>query len=105
LWDESSYYGVTGVVTSDGDGNYEFLGEDLATGDIDPEKIAFSPNGDGIQDDSFLMLSLLRNAKEASFQVLDEDQEVIRTIRKESDLRKNYYDNGSSPHYSLSSTW
>lgn len=104
IWDELSFYGMTGVVTSLGEGDYGFLGEDLATGDIDPEKIAFSPNGDGIQDDSLIVLSFLRNARDASFQVLDENQEVIRTIRKESFLRKDYYDGGQGPHYNLSGT-
>ena len=101
LWDELSYYGMTGVVTSLGEGSYGFLGEDLATGDIDPEKIAFSPNGDGVQDDSLIILSFLRNAKDASFQVLDENQKVIRTIRKESFLRKDYYDGGRATSYNL----
>jgi lactocepin len=99
MWDADTYYGLTGVVTHLGEGSYGFLGEDAATGDIDPEKIAFSPNGDGEQDDALLMVSFLRNAKDAKFNVLDEDGELIRTIRLESNIRKDY----GAPYYTLSS--
>src|SRR5699024_92216 len=85
IWDADTYYGMTGVVTSDGedeDGNtlYNFLGQDLQTGEIDPEKIAFSPDGDGVQDDALMILSFLRNAEEVKFNVLDENKEKVRTI-------------------------
>ncbi|WP_042221471.1 S8 family serine peptidase [Oceanobacillus manasiensis] len=102
LWDASSFYGMTGIATDTGGGSYGFLGENLETGEFDPEKIAFSPNGNGVQDNALLILSFLRNAKEAKFNVLDEDKKVVRTIRLESDLRKNYYDGGRAPEYSLS---
>ncbi|WP_284138989.1 S8 family serine peptidase [Virgibacillus sp. LDC-1] len=107
LWEQGSYYEMTGAVTHLGEGNYGFLGEDLNTGAIDPTKIAFSPNGDGVQDDALMILSFLRNAKEVKFQVLDENKKVVRTIRTEDFVRKNYYDGGSNPMYSLSSdrTW
>ncbi|MBS4178093.1 S8 family serine peptidase [Lederbergia citrea] len=102
MWDSNSYYGMTGVVTSSGKGNYAFLGEDFATGDIDPAKIAFSPNGDGTQDDAMMILSFLRNAKEAKFQVLDANKNVVRTLTTESELKKNYYDGGRAAMYFLS---
>src|SRR5699024_12141165 len=76
---------------------------DLNTGDIDPEKIAFSPNGDCVQDAALLMLSFLRNAKTAIFSVLDEDKNVVRTMIEEENVRKNYYYGGAAPMYSLSS--
>jgi lactocepin len=103
IWDSDTYYGMTGVVTHLGEGSYGFLGEDLATGAIDPENIAFSPNDDGEQDDALLMLSFLRNAKDANFNVLDEDGEIVRTISMESNIRKNYFGGGVAPQYSLSS--
>lgn len=107
-WDEDSYYEMPGVVTSegedaDGDTEYDFLGEDMQTGEIDPDNIAFSPEGDGVQDDALMVLSFLRNAKEVKFNVLDENKEKVRTITTESHVRKNYYDGGQSPMYSLSS--
>ncbi|WP_010648288.1 S8 family serine peptidase [Oceanobacillus massiliensis] len=101
MWDPLTFYGMTGIGTSLGEDNYGFLGEDLATGEYDPEKIAFSPNGDGVQDDALLILSFLRNAKEAKFNVLDEDGKVVRTIRLESEIRKDYYDSGLASYYSL----
>ncbi|MEB5452053.1 S8 family serine peptidase [Virgibacillus pantothenticus] len=108
VWEEDSFYGMTGVVTStgkdeNGDMQYNYLGEDLATGEIDPEKIAFSPNDDGIKDDALPILSFLRNAKEARFTVLDEQGKKIRTIRLESGIRKDYYDSGNGTYYSISS--
>lgn len=107
MWDATSFYGMTGVVSSLGENDYGFLGEDLTTGAIDPAKIAFSPNGDGIQDDALMILSFLRNAKEVKFNVLDANQKVVRTITTESEVRKNYYDGGRGPMYSLlaSRTW
>ncbi|MBS4195808.1 S8 family serine peptidase [Lederbergia citri] len=103
MWDNDTYYGFTGVVTSNGKNNYGFLGEDLNTGDVDPKKIAFSPNGDGTQDDALIILSFLRNAKEVKFNVLDANKKVVRTITTESEVKKNYYDGGRAPMYSLSS--
>ncbi|WP_188455517.1 S8 family serine peptidase [Virgibacillus oceani] len=106
MWDAETYYGMTGVVTSigkDEEGNeqFDFLGTNLQSGEIDPEKIAFSPNGDKLQDDALLILSFLRNAKEVRFNVLDENKEKVRTITTESYVRKNYYDGGLAPMYSL----
>ncbi|MGY0692504.1 S8 family serine peptidase [Virgibacillus sp. FSP13] len=109
MWDDDSYYEMTGVVTSEGkkeagEEQFDFLGEDLQTGEIDPEKIAFSPNGDGVQDDALAVLSFLRNAKEVKFNVLNKNKEKIRTITTESYVAKNYYDGGQGPMYSLSSS-
>ncbi|WP_099159098.1 S8 family serine peptidase [Virgibacillus ndiopensis] len=109
MWDAGTYYGMTGVVTSNGkdeEGNqqFDFLGQNLQTGQIDPDKIAFSPNGDGLQDDALVILSFLRNAKEVKFNVLDENKDKIRTITTESYVTKNYYDGGQGPMYSLSAS-
>ncbi|MBY7142656.1 S8 family serine peptidase [Virgibacillus sp. NKC19-3] len=104
IWDADSYYEMTGVVTSVDDDSYDFLGEDIQTGEIDPENIAFSPDGDGVQDDALMILSFLRNAKEVKFNVLDENKEKVRTITTESHVAKNYFDSGLAPMYSLSSS-
>lgn len=108
-WDADTYYGMTGIVTSAGEdeeGNteYDFLGVDTQTEAMDPEKIAFSPDGDGVQDDALMILSFLRNAKEVKFNVLDENKEKVRTITTESYVKKNYYDGGLAPMYHLSSS-
>ncbi|UZD14982.1 Fn3-like domain-containing protein [Virgibacillus natechei] len=101
MWDPTTFYGSTGVGTDLGEGSYGFLGADPVTEEINPEDIAFSPNGDGVQDDAILILSFLRNAKEATFNVLDEDENVVRTLTEETFLRKNYFDGGLAPSYSL----
>ncbi|WP_100009934.1 S8 family serine peptidase [Lentibacillus sediminis] len=101
MWDPTTFYGMTGVGTDLGGGSYGFLGADPVTGVVNPENIAFSPNGDGVQDDALLILSFLRNAKEASFNVLDEEGDVVRTLTEEMFVRKNYYDGGLAPSYSL----
>jgi lactocepin len=109
MWDEDSYYGMTGIATSSGEdeeGNqqFAFLGQDLQTGETDPDKIAFSPNGDGQKDDALLVPSFLRNAKEVRFNVLNENKEKVRTIATESYIAKNYYDAGAGPMYYLDSS-
>ncbi|MDY0394166.1 S8 family serine peptidase [Virgibacillus halophilus] len=101
-WDADTYYGMTGIVTSAGDDDYAFLGEDLNSGELDPAKIAISPNGDHVQDDALLIFSTLRNAKDVKYQVLDKNKQVVRTISTEEFLRKNYYDGGEGPMYNLS---
>ncbi|RKQ34332.1 S8 family serine peptidase [Oceanobacillus halophilus] len=98
VWDPLSYYGMTGVGTSLEDESYGFLSED-------PETTAFSPNGDGIQDDAMMILSFMRNAKEANFHVLDENGDVVETLYSDSYFRKNYYDSGQALHYTLSPDW
>ncbi|WP_010099223.1 S8 family serine peptidase [Ornithinibacillus scapharcae] len=105
MWDDLSFYGVTGVVTSLGGGDFGHLGYDAATDSYDPAKIAFSPNGDGYLDDAGLALSLLRNAEEVTFNVLDSKGKVVDTIATESFLRKDYYDSGRGSHYKISSNW
>ncbi|WP_067728607.1 S8 family serine peptidase [Oceanobacillus damuensis] len=105
MWDPNTFYGMTGVGTSLGGDNYGFLGYDEAAEAYDPSKIAISPNGDGVQDDSLLILSFLRNAKEANFNVLDENENVVEMIANEEFLRKDYYDSGSASYYKLDPDW
>ena len=42
-------------------------------------------------------VSFLRNAKEVEFNVLDEDENELRTIRTQDGIRKNYFDGGAGP--------
>ncbi|MFS0862265.1 S8 family serine peptidase [Fredinandcohnia sp. 179-A 10B2 NHS] len=71
------------------------------------DRIAISPNGDGEQDNILPLLSFLRNAKEVKYNVLDEEGNVLRTIRSEQNVRKNYYDGGLGAMYSIktASAW
>ncbi|WP_051359589.1 S8 family serine peptidase [Paucisalibacillus globulus] len=98
LWSGTSFYEVTGVVTSLGEGNFDYIGQD-------DSNLAFSPNGDGVLDDAGLLLSFLRNVKEVSFNVLDAKGNVVETIATEEYLRKDYYDSGRASHYKVSSDW
>ena len=43
-WEARSFYGVTGVTTSIGD-DFDFIGVNPRTGKVDPNTIAFSPDG------------------------------------------------------------
>ncbi len=97
-WEEKSFYGKTGLVDED----YHFLGYDLFNEEeINPNYIAFSPNGDGKQDRVIPVLSLLRNAKQMEYNILDHEGNELRTLRMENDIRKHYYDAGLSANYTL----
>ncbi|TGB01715.1 S8 family serine peptidase [Halobacillus salinus] len=94
----TSFYGQTALLTLSGQilGVDPFLGEEaLLEGEED--HIAFSPNGDESYDETFPNMSLLRNAKEVEFNVLDKDGNELRTIYTMDEVRKNYYDSGAAP--------
>ncbi len=55
---------------------------------IDPERIAFSPNGDGISDVVIPWLTMLRNGQEVRMEVLDQSGKVIATPGSAFNLRK-----------------
>ncbi|MCA1320417.1 Fn3-like domain-containing protein [Bacillus tianshenii] len=95
-----SFYEVA-TVLSGIDGEYYFKETNLETGNPDPNVIAFSPNGDGIFDDSLVLFSALRNAKEMKFNVLDSEGNHLRTLRTEYNVRKNYYDRGLNQMYNF----
>ncbi|MGN7297126.1 S8 family serine peptidase [Ferdinandcohnia sp. SAFN-114] len=104
-WDPTSFYGNTGVLTHTGGGNYNFLGVDQATGDLNPDLIAISPNGDGTNDSATYLFSLVRNAKDLKLSVVNKDGKVVKEIASEVDVRKNYYDAGRGTMYYLISDW
>ncbi|WP_059172772.1 S8 family serine peptidase [Bacillus sp. FJAT-27445] len=104
-WDPMSYYGYTGVLTHVGGGSYDYLGVDQATGNLNPNLIAISPNGDGKNDSATYILSLIRNAKKFDLNVLNADGKVVKEIASEEFVRKNYYDGGRGAMYYLFSDW
>ena len=105
MWDETSFYGMTGVVTTtDEEGVFNILGIDPITGEFNEKHLAISPNGDGLNDDATLILSFLRNAKHVKYNVLDENMKVVRTIHTDDYVRKNYYDGGRGQMYNLSTS-
>ena len=93
------YYGITqhgtGLLTAvNGDATMlgEVYSEDEVTGYgqayIDPDRLAFSPNGDGVNDVVIPWLGLLRNAAEVRMEVLDAKGNVIATPGSAFHLRK-----------------
>jgi lactocepin len=96
-WDTANtFYGRTSVV----DENGTFIGWDYENTGYKPELMAFSPNGDGIQDKANPVVSFLRNAKQVEVNVLDSEGKKLRTIRTENNVRKNYYDTGRGSNIS-----
>lgn len=104
-WDPTTYYEMTGVLTHVGGGSYNFLGVDQATGNLNPDLIAISPNGDETNDSATYLLSLLRNAKDLQLSVVSEAGEVVKEIISEEYVRKNYYDGGRGAMYYLIPEW
>jgi lactocepin len=59
-----------------------------------------SPNADGIFDQAIPMISFMRNAKEVSYNVLDADGNLLRRVKMENNVRKDYFDGTYGPWYS-----
>ncbi len=100
IYEENSFYGATGLVSPQGD-DYLYLGTNPVSEDAHGDKVAFSPNGDNVNETILPVLSLLRNAKKAKFSILDENKDSILTLRTENELRKHYYDRGANSQYSI----
>lgn len=106
IWDELlSFYESTGIVTHVGGGIYNYLGVDQATGSINPDYIAISPNGDGTNDSATYKLSFLRNAENVTLKVVNDKGRVIKEIVNLDNVRKNFYDNDRYSYYYLYSDW
>ncbi|MET3696787.1 lactocepin [Bacillus oleivorans] len=100
VYDEASFYGVAGLL----DNNYNYLGYNPLADEYHKELIAISPNGDGVQDGAVPAFSLLRNVKQITFSILDENGKEIRKLRTENNQRKHYYDGGRAAYYSLNAS-
>lgn len=98
--EHSSFYEMSGMLYEKED-EYYYLGYNPFTEANEVERIAISPNGDGEQDQIIPILSFLRNAKEVKYSVLDEDKNLLRTVRSEKNVRKHYYDRGLGAYYSI----
>ncbi|CAM4118241.1 S8 family serine peptidase [Mesobacillus thioparans] len=104
--DADSFYGWTGMLTEAGVDdkgymNYNFLGINPIDNSAKSEKIAISPNGDGVNDNAVPILSFLRNATSVEYKIVDKDGNVLRKIKSEELVRKNYYNNGTGSDYYL----
>ncbi|MCF6138781.1 S8 family serine peptidase [Pseudalkalibacillus berkeleyi] len=100
IYEENSFYGMTGLVSPSKD-EYSYLGTNPVSEDAHGDKVAFSPNGDNVNETILPVLSLLRNAKKAKFSILDENKDEILTLRTENELRKHYYDRGAASQYTI----
>ncbi|MGB6408710.1 MAG: S8 family serine peptidase [Planococcus donghaensis] len=96
-WDAGSYYGITQLADENGN---DITGGTHANGFV-PERFAFSPNGDGMQDMAVPVYSLMRNAKEFEVNVLDATGKKLRTIRTSSNLTKHYAATATNPPYTF----
>ncbi|WP_246025968.1 S8 family serine peptidase [Peribacillus cavernae] len=101
IYDNSSFYGAAGALSTEGE-DFAYLGVDPVTGtQTNKDWIAFSPNGDGTQDDFIPLPSFLRNAKKVEYSVVDSSWKELRKLRTENNVTKNYFDGGKSAKYSL----
>ncbi|WP_062238379.1 S8 family serine peptidase [Fictibacillus sp. FJAT-27399] len=97
VYDDNTFYGVTGLAAEVND-DFEFLGSD-ALKNVLKDKVSFSPDGDGLYDEAFPVLSFLRNAKKVEYSILDRNKTSLRKLDTQEDVVKNYYDGGSEPGY------
>ncbi|MBD7910699.1 S8 family serine peptidase [Clostridium cibarium] len=89
--------GTTGLMTySNGKNNY--LGSTIKNDElfIEKDKVAISPNGDGIKDNLFPALYMLRNSKELKAQVIDKDGNVIKDLYVSPRVVKTMYSDYAS---------
>ncbi|HZJ99657.1 MAG TPA: immunoglobulin-like domain-containing protein, partial [Tissierellaceae bacterium] len=94
MGEEDSYYDFSGMADSEG---YFYEGE-----------IAFSPGTeDGLYygvDTITPVPSFLRNAEKVEYNILDRNENKIKTIKTENFVRKNYIDGGRYYPYSFTRT-
>jgi lactocepin len=74
-----------------------------------PEKglWTISPDGDGWSDDINAFPAFVRNASEVQFNILDSSKKLLRQIKTEVDVNKNFYNNGKGEvyNYAADRTW
>lgn len=85
-YDENSYLGASVMV----DEKEEALGENAVTGDLDEDKIAFSPNGDNASDSIAPALTFLRNSKSVEYSIVDAEGNTLRKLATTGNQTKNY---------------
>jgi lactocepin len=92
VYDAGSYFQMTHPIYSslvDQDG--WDLGFNPFTGKLEKNKVAISPNGDGVNDAVSPLLIFLRNSKTVEYSITDATGKTLRTLRVDRDQRKNYY--------------
>ncbi|WP_066389764.1 S8 family serine peptidase [Neobacillus mesonae] len=102
--DAESFYAWTGMLTNagvdeDGYDNYDYLGYNPADESFKTKQIAISPNSDGVQDNALPILTFLRNAKSVEYKIVDKDGNVLRKLKSETNVLKNFNDGGRGLQY------
>lgn len=88
VWSKDSFYKLAAL--TDKTGFYLGTTKENNKYIVKPEYISISPNGDEEFDETYALISFLRNAKEFKVQVLDENKEIIKEIANEKNIRKNF---------------
>ncbi|ETA80766.1 S8 family serine peptidase [Youngiibacter fragilis] len=105
IYEDGSYYGITSMTWYHAPtDNLYFQGMD-ADGNVSMDNIAFSPDGNGIADNTVPLLSFLRNARDFEVNILDSDRTRIRSLHMDEFIRKNFFDSGYNPMYTVSLDW
>lgn len=110
-YEDSSLYKATGLGLSTGvyASFFYYYGTDdgksgvLPAGSVNKDKVAISPNDDDKFDTVDARVFRIRNSKEMTYEVLDSNKNVIRTLEKSSDVNKNVI--GSFENYFYDSRW
>jgi lactocepin len=100
-YDTGSYYGFSGFV----DQNGTFVGKDPFSTAYLKNKLAISPNGDGIKEKITPVLQFLRNSKTVEYSIVDAEGKQLRKIRTDSEQRKNYFAATTNYSYKSITTW
>jgi lactocepin len=100
-YDAGSYYGFSGFV----DQNGTFVGKDPFSTAYLKNKLAISPNGDGVKDKITPVLQFLRNSKTVEYSIVDGEGKQLRKIRTDSEQRKNYFAATTNYSYKSITTW
>ncbi|KZE54669.1 serine peptidase [Brevibacillus parabrevis] len=85
-WRYRDYLGVTGA-------------KDDGTVQIDPNQIAFSPNGDGHYDIAAPSITFLRNARQVIVEVIDPSGKPVRTLVRDEKISKYDQSKLGTPYY------
>jgi lactocepin len=82
------WWGYTWLYTQIGT-SYYYLGYTFS-GDLDRNAIAISPNGDGVWDNLYPLISLMRGTPDLTFTVYKSDGTYVDTVAQEVFVHKNF---------------
>jgi len=110
MWDEASQEKRTGVKTTwyrDKENDKwkyrDYLGvvgvSEEGGVQVDPGKIAFSPNGDGHYDMASPSITFLRNAKQVTIDVVDANGKLVRSLVRDEKVSKFDQSKLGTPYY------